>query len=137
MISLLSTGTFRPRRGSQKTELTPVLVMTPEPPIENVDRIDIVGERHDGGVEMVLVVSGPLDGSATTLSILERKIRNYVRELKSDEFLTAYKGARARNNAIFVVSEFSVDPAVCSLIEKLKPLAREAGADLTLRDSML
>jgi hypothetical protein len=46
-----------------------------EPPIQNLDAFDIVGERLDGGVDLVVVCSGPLDDSAEVLGLLRRKLR--------------------------------------------------------------
>jgi hypothetical protein len=49
-----------------------------EPPIQNLDAFDIVGERKDGGVDLVVSCSGPLDSSSTTLGLIERKVRAYL-----------------------------------------------------------
>jgi hypothetical protein len=38
-----------------------------EPPIQNLDSFDIVGKRGDGGIDLVIVCSGPVDDSADTL----------------------------------------------------------------------
>ena len=43
-----------------------------EPPIQNLDAFDIIGERKDGGVDLVVSCSGPLDSSTTTLGLIER-----------------------------------------------------------------
>jgi hypothetical protein len=38
-----------------------------EPPIQNLDAIDVLGKRVDGGVDLAITCSGPLDDSADTL----------------------------------------------------------------------
>jgi hypothetical protein len=90
---------------------------------------------HDGGIDLVVVVSGPLDGSAATLSKLERKIRNYIAELSSSEFKEKY-GHPKNNSNIYVVSEYPVDALALAAIEWLRPIATEAGANLEFRRSM-
>jgi hypothetical protein len=110
--------------------------MSFEPPIQNLNKLDIVGERNDGGVDLVIVVSGPLDGSAATLSMLERKIRNYIAELSGSEFKQKYGQPKGNSNSIYVVSEYPVDALALGAIERLKPIAKKAGANLEFRRSM-
>lgn len=105
-----------------------------EPPIQNIDRIDVLGKQSDGSVDLVIVTSGPLDGSPTTLAFLERKIRNYIAEVGSPQFRSEFGPVEAR---VSVVCEYDVDDRAKSLIERLKPIAREAGTSLELRSSML
>lgn len=44
--------------------------------INDVDIVDIVGARNDGGLDMIISVTGPIDDSQSSLSKLEAKIRN-------------------------------------------------------------
>ena len=106
------------------------------PPIQNLGQLDIVGERHDGGVDLVIVVSGALDGSAETLELLERKILNYIAELSSDQFKRRFGQAPGRGHAICIVSEYPVDALALAVIARLEPQALQAGASLELRRSM-
>lgn len=110
--------------------------MSFEPPIQNSDRVDIVGERHDGGVDLIVVVCGPIDGSPSTLSLLERKIRRYVTELTSDEFRRRYHPSANRTNSILVVSEYAIDGLALGVIEQLRPIVKAAGANLEIRRTM-
>lgn len=43
-----------------------------EPPIHNLDAFDIVGERKDGGVDLVISCSGPLDSSDRNSVVIGR-----------------------------------------------------------------
>ena len=110
--------------------------MSYAPPIQNLESLDIVGDRNDGGVDLVIVVSGPLDGSPTTLSLLERKIRNYITELASSEFRAKYRPPKNCGNSIYVVSEYPIDPLALAVIERFKPIARRVGASIEVRRSM-
>jgi len=57
-------------------------------PIGPSDKFDIVGIRNDGGIDAVIVCSGPLDNSSTTLHDLELKVRNYLLEIASEDFIS-------------------------------------------------
>ena len=110
--------------------------MSLAPPIQNLDRLDIVGERNDGGVDLVIVVSGALDGSPSTLLLLETKIKNYIAELMSSEFKQKYRFSKNGGNSIYIVSDHPVDTLALAVIERLKPSAKRAGAYLGIRRSM-
>jgi hypothetical protein len=105
-------------------------------PIQNLDKLDIVGERTDGGVDLVIVVSGPLDGSSSTLMLLERKIRNYIAALSTSELRQKHPPLKGSSNSIYVVSEHPVDALALDVIERLRPVALRAGANLEFRCSM-
>lgn len=107
-----------------------------EPPIQNLDRIDVVGKRNDGGVDLVIVASAPLDGSPTTLAHLERKIRNYITEIGSSQFRSEFGPVTDGQVRICVVCEYDVDERARQLIERLIPIAKQADARLELRRSM-
>lgn len=110
--------------------------MTTNEPIQNVDKTDIIGQRKDGGVDLIVVVSGPIDGSELILSTLRCKVRNYIRELLSSKFLGEYPGARDGRNRIIVMSEHFIDPRALALIDELKLEAEQAGANLVIRDTI-
>jgi hypothetical protein len=44
--------------------------MKAEPPIRDVDRLDVLGRKHGGGLDMGILVDGPLDNSPQTLNLL-------------------------------------------------------------------
>jgi hypothetical protein len=68
-------------------------------PIQNVDSIDIVGLRNDAGIDLVVLCSGPLDGSAETLRALREKVRGYIEAACSEhiwkESMTGIKNVRS------------------------------------------
>jgi hypothetical protein len=63
------------------------------PPIQNVDAFDVVGERRDGGVDLVVSCSGPLDSSPRTLELIERKIVAYLVTIAHANFARTYRAA--------------------------------------------
>lgn len=88
-----------------------------DPPIQNMDSFDIVGVRKDGGVDVVVACSGPLDDSAETLWRLGQKTRNYLREIASQDFLGKYGYGSVR---IFISCQYEVSTAAQDLISSLQ-----------------
>ena len=109
--------------------------MSFEPPIQNIDRIDVLAKQQDDSVDLVIVASAPIDGSATTLAFLERKIRNYIAEVGTSQFRSEFGPLTADQIRICVVCEYEVDDLAKALIERLKVDAARGGTSLELRRS--
>jgi hypothetical protein len=101
-----------------------------DPPIQNLDAFDVLGERKDGGLDASIVAATPIDGSPETLRALTTKVRNYVAELTSQQFLAAYPGARG-NTRVVIVAHGAIDMVAIGLIESLAKEARDAGIELS------
>jgi hypothetical protein len=100
-----------------------------ELPIQNPGQIDILGRRTDGGVDLVIVVSGPLENTADHLEQVEAKVQNYICEITSPNFLEQFP----RNDAlrqILLVTEYAVDQAILASIDSLRRPAADARAVL-------
>ena len=109
--------------------------MTDEPRglLNSVDAVDLVGVRHDGGLDMVIWVSGAIDGSPETLSLLETKIRNYMRGARSEDFLKQFHRCLGTAVTICILCPHPITAKAQGLIERLRVAASEAGIDLALR----
>jgi hypothetical protein len=105
-------------------------------PIQNLDSFDVVGRRVDGGIDLVIVASGPIDGSQGTLNLLKIKISNYIDEVSRDDFLAKNGRNPGAQITICVVCPYPVDPQVFELIEAMRPLAQRSGADIIFRSTM-
>lgn len=104
-----------------------------EPPIQNLDAFDIVGERRGGGVDLVVVCSGPLDDSVDTLDLLRIKVENYLREVASQGFRARFAGASV---TIFISCSHFVSDAAHGLIDTLRERASNHGVGLQLVEDM-
>jgi len=85
-------------------------------PIEQIDKFDIVGIRQDGAIDTVIVCAGPLDCSESTLQLLQLKIRNYLREITSNDFIQQCGSGPVR---IFVSCDHSISAEAEQLIDQL------------------
>jgi hypothetical protein len=91
-------------------------------PIGPTDAFDIVGARHDGGIDTVIVCSGPLDDSKSTLTRLATKTRNYLREIATEDFRQQFGPGPVR---IFLACEHAISPRVTELVAALESEAAE------------
>jgi hypothetical protein len=106
--------------------------MSIERPIEDMDRIDIVGERHDGGLDAVIVASGPLDKSTSTIEALRQKVQNYVFEMTNSHFRTRYNISERAILRVLVSCQFQISDRARVEIERLRPWALAAGVVLQI-----
>jgi hypothetical protein len=93
-----------------------------ESPIGPADAFDIVGARHDGGIDTVIVCSGPLDDSEVTLDRLALKTRNYLKEIDTDDFRQQFGQGPVR---IYLACEHPISPQADQLIAALESEAAE------------
>jgi len=104
--------------------------------VGDVDTIDVVGVRKDGGLDLAIAVDAPLDASPSTLSFLEAKIRNYIKAAQSEAFLTHYGCSLGVPVTIYVSCAHPIAEAARDLIERLKELALQDGVGLEMRTHM-
>jgi len=81
------------------------------------DNIDIVGERKDGGVDLVVVTSAPLDESDTTCQHLELKLGAYLLAAVHPNFPKVYPSAKGGLTRIYVSDRHGVSVRARQVIE--------------------
>ena len=106
-----------------------------EPPIQNLDAVDVVGKRKDGGLDLVVTCSGPLDSSPDTLNRLGSKVRAYLSAIDTEGFRSRFE----TNNEvkIFLSCEHSVSDAAQALIIELVKEAMSQHVQLSLVKTMV
>lgn len=103
-----------------------------EPPIQNIDNVDIVGHRKDGGVDLVIVASGPLDPSEQTQRLLLAKIRSYLEQLNTEAFRAEFRYPAPDRVRIVVHCEHPIHPVIEELIRRCKPWVEDNDARIEL-----
>lgn len=68
--------------------------------IYDVNSIDIVGERNDGGIDLFIISSGKLEESVEQQSLLLDKIENYLVYLNSTDFIKDFPNVSDDNKYI-------------------------------------
>lgn len=101
-----------------------------EDPIQNLENIDIVGKRNDGGVDLVLVVSRKLLCSDEHLQLLQTKMQNYLSIINCDEFIRDFGNPSPERTAIKIVCVVPPDPGILDVIKQMEPTVRENNASV-------
>lgn len=106
------------------------------PPIQELDRVDLTGKRRDGGVDLVIVGSQPIDDSPETLESIRQKVRTYLEVIGLEEF-QAEMGRPPRDKiAIILACEHPIHPKAQGVIEECRALAAAQGVRLEVQKSM-
>lgn len=98
-------------------------------PIQNLEKIDIVGERKDGTVDLCIVVSGFLDATQYNESLLRSKIQTYTDVIFSDTWLKKYGEGNSR---ILIKATEIPHQKIINLIGAIKNHLAEFNVDLSL-----
>ena len=106
---------------------------SPEPPIQDMGSIDIVGKRKDGGVDLFIVVSSRLGPSAEHQRLLLDKIANYLTELNTPEFQSEFGHPPPEKVKVVVSCCVPPDPVIGLLVEKCRPWVSANNAALELQ----
>jgi hypothetical protein len=99
-------------------------------PIPRLDIVDLSGIRHDGGVDLVIVMASPLDGSARSVFRLFTKIDGYLNHLGSQEFVRECGPPSAETTRIVVDIPRSSSSDIFELLEAAAPWVRARNARL-------
>jgi hypothetical protein len=114
----------------------PVSMRSSQPPSQNVDAFDVVGERQEGGVDLIVSCSGPLDSSPGSLQLIERKVGAYLVTIAHANFARTYRAPERGPVRIFVSCEHFVSEAAQVMIDALAVKAAKQGVALLLVKSM-
>jgi hypothetical protein len=94
-------------------------------PVGDPDQLDLVAARHDGGVDLILVASRPLDNGPQTRGVVCRKLRNYCLYVASQDFADEF-GLPSPERTRIVVRMPAEPPA--EIVSLLAGLHAESGA---------
>jgi hypothetical protein len=106
-----------------------------ELPIQNLDRVDVMRWRKDGGVDLAIVASGPLTAEPAIQKLLLDKVEAYLGCINSDEFRAEFENPPADKATIIISCYGSVDPIILELVERMKPWVEDNNARIRLEDS--
>ena len=104
--------------------------MKPDAPIHNLHAIDIVGHRVDGGVDLAVVCTGPLDDSWQTVRLLDRKVSAYLTEIKAPGFKKSFNNPT--HIRLMIYCQYAISATVLGMIKVLAGRAAAVGVELLL-----
>jgi hypothetical protein len=105
------------------------------PPIQQLDRVDLVGKRRDGGVDLVIVASQPIDDGPETLGSIRQKVGTYLAVIGSEEFQAEMGHPPRDKTAIIIVCEHPIHPRALATIAQCRAAAAAQGVRLEVRKS--
>ena len=100
-----------------------------EDPIQNLDTLDIVGDRNDGGADVVIIASSYLNNSEHHTNLLTQKLQCYINTILSDEWEEKYGRG---NTDIIVKATEKPHTEIIELIMKVKAAFSEHNVGLVL-----
>jgi hypothetical protein len=105
-------------------------------PFSDVDTIDIVGTRVQGGLDLVISVKCPIDASSKSLTLLKNKITNYINGARSPAFLAHYGQKVGAPVAIYISCAYPISAEALEVIEKMRAVAASHEISLEVRQYM-
>jgi hypothetical protein len=106
------------------------------PPIQELDSIDITGKRLDGGVDLVIVGSQPIDNSPETLDSIRQKVQTYLTVIVMDEFQDEMGRLPREKITIVIACKHPIHPDALIVIEECRASAAKQRIRLELRTTM-
>jgi hypothetical protein len=105
-------------------------------PIQQLDSIDITAKKRDGGVDLVIVASRPLDDSPDTLGRIRQKVGTYLVAIGVEEFQKEMGHPPRDKTTIIIICEHAIHPKALAVIAQCKVTAAAQGIRLEVRNSV-
>ncbi|MDX1946652.1 MAG: DUF6572 domain-containing protein [Pirellulaceae bacterium] len=107
---------------------------TPEwPPIQALDSIDVLGNRHDGGVDLFIIASQPIDSSTQTLESIRHKVETYLKAIDLKGFQEEMGHPPREKTTIVIACDHLIHPKAHAVIEQCQASAAGQGVRLEVR----
>ncbi|NLP34300.1 MAG: hypothetical protein GX359_03795 [Clostridiales bacterium] len=100
--------------------------------IYDVDKLDIMAARKDGGVELYIISSGILDDSPNTQTLLLDKIQNYLGYINSNKFKKEFPNTTKEGVWIILKMEEEPPLLIKKLCNKIVPWVQDNGANFVI-----
>jgi hypothetical protein len=102
----------------------------PRHPIASLSSVDLVARRRDGGLDLMMLVSGPLGADERSQRRLLRKFDLYLANIAAPAFLAQFGEPAPTAITISVRIDAGSDPVIFELLRRCEPWVAEAGAKL-------
>jgi hypothetical protein len=101
-------------------------------PIQEFDKVDVIVHRTDGGVDLAIVTTGPLDDDMETRLLLLSKVQHYLEYINSKEFKREFKNPPAEKTNIVIRCPSSPSAKAAAMIDEMKSLVKRHRARLVV-----
>ncbi|MEM8983207.1 MAG: hypothetical protein AAGC71_09280 [Pseudomonadota bacterium] len=103
--------------------------MSEHAPIQNLGSLDLIGQRNDGGVDTVIVVSSLLQATPAHEALLRSKIQAYTDAIFSDGWQQQFGDGAV---SIYIRAVVMPEQGIVDLIGAIKQHLHEFGITLYL-----
>lgn len=98
------------------------------PPIQNLEAIDVVGRRRDGGTDLFIACTGALDDSPDTLGRVKSKVMGYL--LTAANYSGGIDQSATQAVRVVIVCQYSISALAEGMINSLARIAKGQGVEL-------
>jgi hypothetical protein len=102
------------------------------PPIQDPESVDLAGKRKDGGVDLLIVASQPLDDAPETLNRIRQKVAYYLDVIDLPEFQTEMGHPPRERTSVIIHCDFPIHPRAAAVIKECQVLAAQRGIHLAV-----
>jgi len=102
------------------------------PPIQNVESVDVIGKKPDGGVEMYICASQPIDDSPETLETIRQKVAYYLDVFDVSDFLSEMEYPPRELSRIIIVCDFPIHPTAERVIQECDKVNSKRGLSVSV-----
>lgn len=106
------------------------------PPIQKLDSVDITAKRKDGGVQLAIVASQPLDDADETLASIRQKVGTYLAVIDSEEFQAEMGHPPRDKTAIVLLCEHPIHPKALTVLSQCRTAASAKGVTFEVRSGV-
>lgn len=106
------------------------------PPLQELDSIDIGRKRKDGGVDLAIVATQPIDDSPETLESIRRKVSTYLTAIDLDEFQVEMGHPPRDQTVVTIFCDYPIHPKALTVIAQCRASAKMHGVRLEVRKSL-
>ena len=95
--------------------------------IYDIDKVDLMAKRNDGGLDMFIISTGEIDDSSDTQKLLLDKVDKYLGYINSNEFVEEFPKVCKDKVTIVFESEKRIPELLLELCKKIVPWAKDNG----------
>ena len=103
-------------------------------PISAPDNLDVIGERREGGVDMLIVTIGPVDDSDATCQRLEQKLNAYLCAALHPDFPSECPAAAQGRVRIFVSDSHYISDRARAIVNAISREALSRNVEVRIGD---
>lgn len=104
--------------------------------IYDVNEVDLMAKRKDGGIDMFIISTGGIDESAETQKLLLDKVDRYLGYISSMEFIKEFPDVEKDKVQIIFEIEENPPELILELCRKIVPWTEDNGASFIVKQKV-